>query len=253
MIDKKLLTIAIDGYSSCGKSTLAKALAQQLGYVFIDSGAMYRGVTLFAIQQGIIQQGEVNEQKLLAKLNEISLGFKYNPVSQHSDLYLNNMNVEHLIRQPEVASYVSKIAAISQVRAKLVHEQQVMGKSGGIVMDGRDIGTVVFPNAEVKFFVTALPEIRAERRFKELREKGNNTISLEEVKSNLILRDELDSTRTESPLIKAEDAFLIDTSTLSREEQLHLALQEIKKRVFSLHEHVVLLEIEHNYTILTKQ
>ena len=232
MIDKKLLTIAIDGYSSCGKSTLAKALAQKLGYVFIDSGAMYRGVTLFAIQQGIIQQGEVNEQKLLAKLNEISLGFKYNPVSQHSDLYLNNMNVEHLIRQPEVASYVSKIAAISQVRAKLVHEQQVMGKSGGIVMDGRDIGTIVFPNAEVKFFVTALPEIRAERRFKELREKGNNTISLEEVKSNLILRDELDSTRTESPLIKAEDAFLIDTSTLSREGQLHLALQEIEKRLF---------------------
>ena len=232
MFSTKKITIAIDGYSSCGKSTLAKALAQKLGYVFIDSGAMYRGVTLFAIQEGIIQQGEVNEQKLLAKLNEISLGFKFNPVSQHSDLFLNNMNVEHLIRQPEVASYVSKIAAISQVRAKLVHEQQVMGKSGGIVMDGRDIGTVVFPNAEVKFFVTALPEIRAERRFKELREKGNNTISLEEVKSNLILRDELDSTRTESPLIKAEDAFLIDTSTLSREEQLHLALQEIKKRVF---------------------
>jgi cytidylate kinase len=232
MFSTKKITIAIDGYSSCGKSTLAKALAQKLGYVFIDSGAMYRGVTLFAIQEGIIQQGEVNEQKLLSKLNEISLGFKFNPVSQHSDLYLNNINVEHIIRQPEVASYVSKIAAISQVRAKLVHEQQVMGKSGGIVMDGRDIGTVVFPNAEVKFFVTALPEIRAERRFKELREKGNNTISLEEVKSNLILRDELDSTRTESPLIKAEDAFLIDTSTLSREEQLHLALQEIEKRLF---------------------
>jgi cytidylate kinase len=232
MFSTKKITIAIDGYSSCGKSTLAKALAQKLGYVFIDSGAMYRGVTLFAIQEGIIQQGEVNEQKLLSKLNEISLGFKFNPVSQHSDLYLNNINVEHIIRQPEVASYVSKIAAISQVRAKLVHEQQVMGKSGGIVMDGRDIGTVVFPNAEIKFFVTALPEIRAERRFKELREKGNNTISLEDVKSNLILRDELDSTRTESPLIKAEDAFLIDTSTLSREEQLHLALQEIEKRLF---------------------
>jgi cytidylate kinase len=231
MFSTKKITIAIDGYSSCGKSTLAKALAQKLGYVFIDSGAMYRGVTLFAIQEGIIQQGEVNEQKLLSKLNEISLGFKFNPVSQHSDLYLNNINVEHIIRQPEVASYVSKIAAISQVRAKLVHEQQVMGKSGGIVMDGRDIGTVVFPNAEVKFFVTALPEIRAERRFKELREKGNNTISLEEVKSNLILRDELDSTRTESPLIKAEDAFLIDTSLLSREEQLDLALQEIDKRL----------------------
>jgi cytidylate kinase len=231
MFSTKKITIAIDGYSSCGKSTLAKALAQKLGYVFIDSGAMYRGVTLFAIQEGIIQQGEVNEQKLLSKLNEISLGFKFNPVSQHSDLYLNNINVEHIIRQPEVASYVSKIAAISQVRAKLVHEQQVMGKSGGIVMDGRDIGTVVFPNAEIKFFVTALPEIRAERRFKELREKGNNTISLEEVKSNLILRDELDSTRTESPLIKAEDAFLIDTSLLSREEQLDLALQEIDKRL----------------------
>ena len=232
MFSTKKITIAIDGYSSCGKSTLAKALAQKLGYVFIDSGAMYRGVTLFAIQEGIIQQGEVNEQKLLSKLNEISLGFKFNPVSQHSDLYLNNINVEHIIRQPEVASYVSKIAAISQVRAKLVHEQQVMGKSGGIVMDGRDIGTVVFPNAEVKFFVTALPEIRAERRFKELREKGNNTISLEEVKSNLILRDEIDSTRAESPLLKADDAFLMDTSQLSREEQLHLALQEIEKRLF---------------------
>jgi cytidylate kinase len=232
MFSTKKLTIAIDGYSSCGKSTLAKALAQKLGYVFIDSGAMYRGVTLFAIQEGIIQQGEVNEQKLLSKLNEISLGFKFNPVSQHSDLYLNNINVEHIIRQPEVASYVSKIAAISQVRAKLVHEQQVMGKSGGIVMDGRDIGTVVFPNAEVKFFVTALPEIRAERRFKELREKGNNTISLEEVKSNLILRDEIDSTRAESPLLKADDAFLMDTSQLSREEQLDLALKEIKKRLF---------------------
>ena len=218
MISTKKITIAIDGYSSCGKSTLAKALAQQLGYVFIDSGAMYRGVTLFALQQGVIQHGEVNEQKLLAELNEISLAFKFNPASQHSDLYLNNENVEHLIRQPEVASYVSKIAAISQVRAKLVHEQQVMGKSGGIVMDGRDIGTVVFPNAEVKFFVTALPDIRAERRFNELREKGNNTITLEEVKSNLILRDELDSTRAESPLIKADDAFLIDTSELTREE-----------------------------------
>jgi cytidylate kinase len=232
MFNIKKITIAIDGYSSCGKSTLAKALAQKLGYVFIDSGAMYRGVTLFALQEGLIQQGEVNEQKLLSKLNEISLGFKFNPVSQHSDLYLNNVNVEHLIRQPEVATYVSKIATIGEVRAKLVHEQQLMGKSGGIVMDGRDIGTVVFPNAEVKFFVTALPEIRAERRFKELREKGNNTVTLEEVKSNLTLRDEIDSTRAESPLLKADDAFLMDTSQLSREEQLDLALKEIKKRLF---------------------
>lgn len=231
MLNTKKITIAIDGYSSCGKSTLAKALAKKLGYVFIDSGAMYRGVTLFAIQEGIIQHGKVNEQELLSKLNEISLAFNFNSVSQHSDLYLNNVNVEHLIRQPEVASYVSKIAAISEVRAKLVHEQQVMGKSGGIVMDGRDIGTVVFPNAEVKFFVTALPEIRAERRFNELRENGNNTISLDEVKTNLILRDELDSTRTESPLVKADDAILIDTSELTREEQLNLALQEIEKRL----------------------
>ncbi len=231
MNSSKKITIAIDGYSSCGKSTLAKALAQQLGYVFIDSGAMYRGVTLFAIQEGLIEQGAIDEKKLLSKLNEISLGFKFNPVSQHSDLYLNDINVEHLIRQPEVASYVSKIAAISEVRTKLVHEQQVMGKSGGIVMDGRDIGTVVFPNAEVKFFVTALPEIRAERRFNELHEKGNKTITLEEVQSNLILRDELDSTRAESPLIKADDAILIDTSKLTREDQLNLALQEIENRL----------------------
>ena len=231
MLSTKKITIAIDGYSSCGKSTLAKALAKKLGYVFIDSGAMYRGVTLFALENGIIQKGEVKEQELLSKLDEISLSFKFNTDTQHSDLYLNNSNVERLIRQPEVAAHVSTIAAISAVRAKLVHEQQVMGKSGGIVMDGRDIGTVVFPNAEVKFFVTALPEIRAERRFNELRENGNNTISLDEVKTNLILRDELDSTRTESPLVKADDAILIDTSELTREEQLHLAFREIEKRL----------------------
>ena len=231
MKDKKLLTIAIDGYSSCGKSTLAKALAKKLGYIFVDSGAMYRGVTLYALEHGLFQHGQLNINQLIEHLTHIQLSFKYNSTTQHSDLYLNNVNVERQIREPLVASHVSLVAAVKEVRTKLVSEQQYMGKNGGIIMDGRDIGTVVFPEAEVKFFVTAQPEIRAERRYNELQRNGNQTITLEEVQANLLERDKLDSSRDESPLIQSPDATLIDTSHLTPDEQLNLALKHIENHM----------------------
>jgi len=226
MLPEKKITIAVDGYSSCGKSTLAKALAKSLGYTFIDSGAMYRGVTLYCMHHDLIDHGIPDKEAVEKALDRIELHFEYNPDTQISELILNGENVEHQIRMPNVAANVSRIAALKSVRHKLVEEQRKIGANGGIVMDGRDIGSVVFPDAELKLFVTAAPEIRAQRRRDELRSKGVE-ISLDEVIANLMERDLIDSTRVESPLIQVEDAIVIDTSFLSREEQLSEALQHV--------------------------
>ena len=223
MYTDKKITIAIDGYSSCGKSTLAKALAKRLGYIFIDSGAMYRGVALYCMRHQLIVDGIPLTDQIETALSHIKLAFIYNASTEKHDLYLNDENVEELIRMPDVASNVSPIATVKCVREKLVAEQQKMGEFGGIVMDGRDIGSVVFPNAELKLFVTASPEIRAERRFKELTQKGVSA-NFKTVLANLVERDLIDSTRTESPLIQTKDAIFIDTSHLTPTEQLQLTL-----------------------------
>ena len=222
------IIIAIDGYSSCGKSTLAKALAKKMGYIFVDSGAMYRGVTLYCMRNNLITNGIPLIEEIEAKLNDMVLEFKFNPTTEKSDLYLNGENIEELIRMPDVASNVSKIASIKSVREKLVAEQQKMGLKGGLIMDGRDIGSVVFPNAELKLFVTAAPEIRAERRLKELLANGVET-NFEDVFKNLVERDHLDSTRSESPLTRTNDAKVIDTSNLTPEGQLELAYNYSKE------------------------
>lgn len=227
---QKLITIAIDGHSSCGKSTLAKALAQKINYLFIDSGAMYRGVTLYCMRNQLIENGILSTEKIINHLNEINLSFEYNTKTDKADLFLNNENVEELIRMPDVAANVSKIATIKEVRQKLVEEQQKMGVNGGIIMDGRDIGSVVFPDAELKLFVTASNEIRAQRRFDELIDKGVQT-TFQEVYDNLVQRDELDSNRIESPLIQTSDAIEIDTSHLTREEQLNLTYHLYQKAI----------------------
>lgn len=227
---QKRITIAIDGHSSCGKSTLAKSLAKKINYIFIDSGAMYRGVTLFCMRNQLIENGTPLTVEVLKHLSEINLSFRYNPKTDKADLFLNDENVEELIRLPDVAANVSKIATIKEVRQKLVDEQQKMGVKGGIIMDGRDIGSVVFPSAELKLFVTASNEIRAQRRFDELVSKGIQT-TLQEVYDNLVQRDELDSNRTESPLIQTSDAVVIDTTLLTREEQLDLAYQLYQKTI----------------------
>ena len=220
----KQLIIAIDGYSGCGKSTIAKDLAKSLQYVFIDSGAMYRGVTLFALQNDWIQNGVVNTKALIDQLEAIDLKFEINPNQpgkQH--LFLNGRDVEHEIRGMEVANSVSKIASISEVRKKLVALQRKMGEHGGIVMDGRDIGSVVFPHADLKFFITARPEVRAQRRQAELELKGESHAT-SAIEKNLLERDQMDSSRADSPLIQTEDAVLIDTSELTRDTQLELVL-----------------------------
>lgn len=227
---QKRITIAIDGHSSCGKSTLAKSLAKKINYIFIDSGAMYRGVTLFCMRNQLIENGTPLTVEVLKHLSEINLSFRYNPKTDKTDLFLNDENVEELIRLPDVAANVSKIATIKEVRQKLVDEQQKMGVKGGIIMDGRDIGSVVFPSAELKLFVTASNEIRAQRRFDELVSKGIQT-TFQEVYDNLVQRDELDSNRTESPLIQTSDAVVIDTTLFTREEQLELAYQLYQKTI----------------------
>jgi cytidylate kinase len=229
-MSNKRITIAIDGHSSCGKSTMAKALSKELGYVFVDSGAMYRGVTLYCKQHELIIDGEPDELAILAHLDNITLSFQFNPERGASDLLLNGVNVETKIRTPEVASDVSKIAALPFVRKKLVDEQRKLGKNGGIVMDGRDIGSIVFPNAELKLFVTAAPEIRAQRRLLELKQSGIET-TYDEVLRNLTERDYLDSNREDSPLIQTPDAIVIDTSHLKREEQLQMALELVLSRL----------------------
>ena len=220
---KDKLIIAIDGHSSCGKSTLAKAIARELNYVFIDSGAMYRAVTYYALKNKLIVSNEILVEKLIRSLLKIEIEFKLNRITKSPEIFLSGKNIEDEIRKPEIANFVSQIAEIKEVRQKLVSEQQKMGLRGGIVMDGRDIGSVVFPNADLKFFVTADIETRTDRRFDELAEKGIN-ITKDEVRENLIKRDQIDSNRTESPLKIMDDAITIDNSNLTREEQLSIAL-----------------------------
>ena len=226
----KKITIAIDGFSSCGKSTLAKALAFELGYVFVDTGAMYRAVTLFCFRKGFVSKELVNQTAIVDHLNQIEIHFERNKETSKLEIYLNNEVVEREIRSLEISSLVSKVASIKEVRQKLVVEQKKMGDKGGVVMDGRDIGSVVFPNAELKLFVTASPEIRTERRFKELLSTEPN-ITREEIRQNLEERDHLDSTRSESPLIQTEDAVVIDNSDINQQEQLEIALELVRTRM----------------------
>lgn len=220
----KKITIAIDGYSSTGKSTLAKQLAKELEYIYVDSGAMYRAITLFAMQNGYINSDSFDKQTLINSLSSIQLQFHYNPELGFAEMYLNDANVENEIRSIHVSNFVSKIAEVSEVRTKLVEQQQEMGKSKGIVMDGRDIGTVVFPNAELKIFMTASPETRAKRRFDELQSKGDK-VTYDEVLKNVQERDYIDTHRTDSPLIIAHNAIEIDNSHLTREEQFAAVLE----------------------------
>ena len=220
------ITIAIDGFSSTGKSTLAKQLAQELGYIYVDTGAMYRAVAYFAMQNELISPNNFDTHALIAALPNIQLTFLFNKALGFAEMYLNDENIEKQIRTIEVSNYVSKVAEISQVRSKLVEQQQEMGKSKGIVMDGRDIGTVVFPEAELKIFMTASAATRAQRRFDELQQKGD-IVTYEEVLKNVVERDYIDTNRADSPLIIADDAIEIDNSNLTKEEQFSLVLDLI--------------------------
>jgi CMP/dCMP kinase len=225
------ITIAIDGFSSTGKSTVAKELAKALEYVYVDTGAMYRAVTLFALRNKLISDGNIDKETLIQKLPAVDLKFKVNNDLGYAEIYLNGENVEQEIRRMEVSGFVSKIAAVTEVRKKLVAEQQAMGKEKGVVMDGRDIGTVVFPDAELKIFMTASPEERAGRRFKELEGRGEE-VTYEEVLKNVIDRDHLDTTREDSPLVIADDAIEIDNSYLSLEEQFKI-VKELAEEVIN--------------------
>lgn len=218
------ITIAIDGFSSTGKSTVAKQLAKALGYVYVDSGAMYRAVTLFAMQNGFINETHFDSDKLIANLNTVEISFKFNNKLGFAEVFLNDKNVESEIRTLEVSQFVSQVSEISEVRRMLVKQQQQMGINKGVVMDGRDIGTVVFPEAELKIFMTASAETRAKRRFQELLEKGAN-VGYDEVLENVTSRDKIDTTREDSPLTKANDAIEIDNSYLSIEEQYKMLLE----------------------------
>ena len=219
----KKITIAIDGFSSTGKSTLAKQIAKRLGYVYVDTGAMYRAVTLFAMQNSFIDAFEFNKKALIDNLPNIQLKFQFNPELGFGEMYLNGVNVEKQIRSLEVSNFVSLVAEVSEVRAMLVKQQQQMGKDKGVVMDGRDIGTVVFPDAELKIFMTAGADVRAQRRFDELTEKGQ-LVSYDRVLENVLQRDFIDTNRDDSPLVKADDAVEIDNSYLTREEQFQKVL-----------------------------
>lgn len=229
----KFLTIAIDGYSSCGKSTLAKEIANELNYVYVDSGAMYRAFTLHLLNKGILKDGAYITSQVIDELDKAQIRFAFNTETQKSETYLNDVNVEKDIRSSLISKQVSPISAIKEVREKMVAIQQQMGIEGRVVMDGRDIGTVVFPKAEVKLFMTASNEIRAQRRLIELLEKGES-VSLDDVKKSLTQRDHIDMTREIAPLRKAEDAIEIDNSELNRTEQLELALRIIQDKIQSL-------------------
>lgn len=224
----KKITIAIDGFSSTGKSTLAKQLANHLEYVYVDTGAMYRAVALFAMQNGYINAESFDTQTLINSLPNIKLQFKFNPDLGFAEMYLNDVNVETEIRTIEVSSFVSKVAEVSEVRTKLVEQQKEMGKDKAIVMDGRDIGTVVFPDAELKIFMTASASTRAQRRYDELVKKGD-AVTFDEVLANVEERDYIDTHRKDSPLVMAEDAIEIDNSHLNREEQFDVVLQLVNE------------------------
>ena len=224
----KKITIAIDGFSSTGKSTLAKQLASHLDYIYVDTGAMYRAISLFAIQNQYISEQFFNKQELISKLSNVTLEFHFEENLGFAAMFLNGINVEKEIRTIQVSNFVSKIAEISEVRAKLVEQQQEMGKNKGIVMDGRDIGTVVFPDAELKIFMTASAATRARRRFNELQQKGDS-VSYDEVLKNVEERDYIDTHRADSPLIIADDAIEIDNSKMTREQQFDIVLGLFEK------------------------
>ncbi|MBO1883284.1 (d)CMP kinase [Capnocytophaga sp. Marseille-Q4570] len=223
----KKIIIAVDGYSSTGKSTTAKAVAKALGYVYIDTGAMYRGVTYLALEKGLVSTQGVEIKPLMKALRHSKFNFVYNPALGFSELYLDGKNIEDNIRSIDVANWVSEIAKQPEVRTFLVNLQRKMGEEKGVVMDGRDIGTVVFPEAELKIFMTASEEVRAQRRFKELQAKGEK-VSFEEVLANIKHRDHVDTTRKESPLRKANDAITIDNTHLTIEEQVDKILSILK-------------------------
>ncbi len=226
----KKIVIAIDGFSSCGKSTMAKDLAREVGYIYVDTGAMYRAVTLFAMRHDLFAtDGSINEEELKRLLPEVSVSFRINAETKMPETCLNGEGVEREIRTLEVSQHVSPVAALPFVREKLVEQQQAMGKEKGIVMDGRDIGTVVFPDAELKIFVTASPEIRAERRFKELQAKGMPA-DFDEILKNVEQRDYIDTHRETSPLRQADDALVLDNSHLSIAEQKKWLLEKFEER-----------------------
>ncbi len=230
MRSQKKINIAIDGHSSTGKSTVAKALAKKLGYIYIDTGAMYRAVTLYALEKKYIGKNFFDKQKLISDLDQLEISFEYNPETQKSETFLNGQNVEKKIRSMEISQYVSQIAEIPEVRRKLVKLQQEIARKKGVVMDGRDIGSVVMPDAELKIFMTASPEIRARRRHKELLEKGQD-VSYDDVLQNVLERDKIDSNRKDSPLIRMPDAKLLDNSNLQPDEQLHLILNWVEEKL----------------------
>lgn len=221
------ITIAVDGHSSCGKSTVAKEIAASFGLIYIDTGAMYRAVTLFALQNGLIDGDLVDSEGLQASMDSINIELRKNS-NGDIETFLNGQNIEKEIRQIEVSSKVSAVSSLPFVRRKMVKIQQEMGRNGGVILDGRDIGTVVFPNADLKIFMTAAPEIRAMRRFEEMQQKGDK-VTYEEILENVKSRDHADSTRKESPLVKADDALLLDNSHLNREEQMSWILERLKE------------------------
>lgn len=219
------ITIAIDGFSACGKSTTAKGVAEKLSYAYIDTGAMYRAVTLFFLQEGVDTE---NTKRVAESLNEINIDFRYIPEKQARLIHLNGQLVEKQIRSMDVSNLVSLVSSLRPVRQKMVAMQREMGKEGGVVMDGRDIGTNVFPNADLKFFITARPDARVDRRFEELKSKGIEA-DREAIRKNLVERDRMDQSRTENPLIKADDAIILDTSDISIEEQIDIVVSKAKE------------------------
>lgn len=226
----KKITIAIDGHSSCGKSTMAKDLARELGYVYIDTGAMYRACTLYAIEANLFNGQDVDVEAFRNQMSNINITFKFNPSTGRPDTYLNGIRVEDRIRTMEVSSKVSIVAAIDFVRSAMVEQQQQMGQGGGVILDGRDIGTTVFPNAELKIFVTASAEVRAKRRYDELTAKGE-TCNLEEILQNVLERDHIDSTRAVSPLRKADDAIVLDNSEMTIPEQKAWLIAKVNEKI----------------------
>ena len=231
----KNITIAIDGHSSCGKSTMAKDLAREVGYVYVDTGAMYRCVTLFALRNGLFAaDGSIDEAGLRSRMNDIRISFKFNPEAGRPDTYLNGELVERDIRTMEVSNHVSPIATLGFVREAMVAQQQEMGRGGGVVMDGRDIGTVVFPNAELKIFVTASAEVRAQRRYDELKAKGMDA-DYADILKNVQERDYIDSHREVSPLRQADDALLLDNSNMTIPEQKQWLMQQYERTIAKLH------------------
>jgi cytidylate kinase len=230
MPESKKLIIAIDGYSSCGKSTFAKLIAQELGYIYIDTGAMYRAVTLFALRNKFISETEFNSAVLIELLAEVNIRFVKNVSTGKNDTFLNDEDVENEIRGMEISKYVSQISQLKSVRNKMVNLQRSMSEEKGVVMDGRDIGTVVFPNADIKIFMTADPDVRAHRRYDELLAKGEK-VTLEEIRENLLSRDKQDTSRKESPLKQAADAYVLDNSNMTIEEQMDWFMKLLKAKM----------------------